>query len=320
MRFFLSASRIISIFAIWPLLLLAGMTFGSESALAEYKLQPGDKLAVLITGVPNFKEELLIGVDGTIILPLGGQIKINGLSLSEAKTEIVRALSNKTYQQMTNDGRQIEHLILPAEIVVTIVGYRPVYVSGDVAKPGEYPFRPGITVRQAVAVAGGYDLVKSQGLGPFPAVDRNFLQEAIKKIDFQMNVLTEKKKTDEESYKFDAADYEKARELTGKGLSVATRALDARRAVLMSSDQILRTRAEMSSLALQRDEYGRQLKKLELALGTIGRPDIMIYRKDENGPQQLEANEDLELAPGDVVNVTLHRNSVTEAPAPQSVR
>jgi hypothetical protein len=319
MRFFFSASRIISICALWPPLLLAGMVFGS-SALAEYKLQPGDKLAVSVTGVPNFREELLIGVEGTVILPLAGQIKINDLPLSEARTEIARALSNKTYQQMTNDGRQIEHLILPAEIVVTIVGYRPVYVSGNVAKPGEYPFRPGITVRQAVAVAGGYDLVKSQGLGPFPAVDQNFLQEAIKKIDLQMNLLTERKKTEEESYKLDAADYEKARELTLKGLAVSTRSLDARRVALMSSDQILRTKAEMSSLALQRDEYGRQLKKLELALGTVGNPDIMIYRKGENGPQQLNANEDLELVPGDVVGVTLHRSSVTEAPPRQPTR
>jgi len=320
MSFFLSISRLKGICGAWPLLLLAGLVIGSASALADYKLQPGDKLAVLITGVPNFKEEVLIGVEGTVTLPFAGHIKIDGLPFSEARTEIARALSNKTYQQMTSDGRQIEHLISPAEVVVTIVGYRPVYVSGDVAKPGEYSFRPSITVRQAIAVAGGYDLVKSQGLGPFPIVDKNYLQEAIRKIDLQMDILAEKKKTDEESYKLDAADYEKARDLTAKGLSVATRALDARRAVLMSSDQILRTKVEMASLSLQRDEYSRQLKKVELGLGTVGRPNILIYRKAENGTRRIDANEDLELVPGDVVDVTLPRNSLTEGSPRQSPR
>ena len=42
-------------------------------------------------------------------------------------------------------------------VVATVVEYRPIYVNGDVSKPGEHPFRPQMTVRQAVALSGGYD-------------------------------------------------------------------------------------------------------------------------------------------------------------------
>ncbi len=218
---------------------------------------------------------------------------------------------------MANDGREIQHLILANEIVVTVVGYRAVYVSGHVVKPGEYPFRPGITVRQAIAIAGGYDLVRSLGLGPFPSVDKIFLEEAIRKIDFQLNVLAEKKKGDEEGHRADAEYYEKAKDLSRKGLTVVERLLDARRAVLMSSTQFLQTIVEISNTERQRDEYARQLQKLELALalGAGGRPDITIYRKGEgeDGPQHLGADEDLELAPGDVVDVAPQRKNVAEA-------
>lgn len=317
MRFFLSVSRITSVCRRLPLLLLAGLVLGPASAFAEYKLQPGDSLAVSVTGLPNFKEQPLIGVEGTITLPLAGQLKISGLPLSEAKAAIVGSLSNKLYQQMANDGREIQHLILANEIVVTVVGYRAVYVSGHVVKPGEYPFRPGITVRQAIAIAGGYDLVRSLGLGPFPSVDKIFLEEAIRKIDFQLNVLAEKKKGDEEGHRADAEYYEKAKDLSRKGLTVVERLLDARRAVLMSSTQFLQTIVEISNTERQRDEYARQLQKLELALapGAGGRPDITIYRKGEgeDGPQHLGADEDLELAPGDVVDVAPQRKNVAEA-------
>ena len=51
-------------------------------------------------------------------------------------------------------------VIDPEEITVDIAEYRPVYVSGDVSKPGELGYRVGMTVRQVVALAGGYDLLR----------------------------------------------------------------------------------------------------------------------------------------------------------------
>ncbi len=41
-------------------------------------------------------------------------------------------------------------------MVVEVIAYRPVFILGEVSKPGQYPFQPGMTVLTAVAVAGGF--------------------------------------------------------------------------------------------------------------------------------------------------------------------
>ena len=316
----LAAARMATPDPIRLLLLAAALVLMPISAGTQYKLQSGDTVEISLAGVPDFKQRSPIGLGGTIILPLAGQIRINGLSVSEARAAIARDLSNKVYRRSTADGREIPHLILADEIVVTVVEYRPIYVNGDVVKPGEYTFRPGMTVRQAIAIAGGCDLIRLQGTGPFPAVDKAFLQEATRKMDFQLATLTEKKKQDEEGYQADAVDFAKIRELLQKGLTQNTRLSDARRAVLLSSDQLLQTMVSLSNAEQQRAEFARQLKKIELVLGSGGRPDITVYRKAEDGPQQLSANEELELVPGDVVDVALQAKRAAEAltPSPPS--
>jgi polysaccharide biosynthesis/export protein len=129
----------------WPILAAAALVLVPATGHAEYKLQAGDTLEVSISGIPDGRQRAPIGVDGEIALPLVGQVKVAGLSLSEAREKITQDLSNNVYRQTSPDGREISKLILPADIVVTAVEYRPIYVSGDVAKPGEFPFRPGMT-------------------------------------------------------------------------------------------------------------------------------------------------------------------------------
>jgi polysaccharide export outer membrane protein len=64
------------------------------------------------------------------------------------------------------DGRYSDVAIEPDEVTATVVEYRPVYVSGDVSKPGEFPYRPLMTVRQAVALSGGYDTMRFRTSNP----------------------------------------------------------------------------------------------------------------------------------------------------------
>jgi polysaccharide export outer membrane protein len=54
----------------------------------------------------------------------------------------------------------------PDEVSVSIAEYRPIYVNGDVSQPGEKSYRPGMTVRQAIAVAGGYDIMRFRAQNP----------------------------------------------------------------------------------------------------------------------------------------------------------
>jgi polysaccharide export outer membrane protein len=141
-------------------LVVAGMGTVASPAFAEYKLQPGDTLEISVTGIQGLRQRSLIGLEGEISLPLDGQMKVSGLTVREVRAILAQRLANKVYRQSGGEQQDVSHLIVPDEVVVTVAEYRPIYVNGDVVKPGEYAFRPGMTVRQAVAVAGGYGLAR----------------------------------------------------------------------------------------------------------------------------------------------------------------
>ena len=57
------------------------------------------------------------------------------------------------------------------EVAATIVEYRPVFVSGDVTRPGEQAFRPHMTARQALASAGGFSALARANATSFDAAN-----------------------------------------------------------------------------------------------------------------------------------------------------
>ena len=69
-------------------------------------------------------------------------------------------LAAKVFPQRTPDGRDTSVTIEPDEVTATVAEYRPIYVNGDVSRPGEQAYRPLMTVRQAIALSGGYDVVR----------------------------------------------------------------------------------------------------------------------------------------------------------------
>lgn len=392
----------------------------STPALADYKLQPGDTLEVSVTGIPEFRQRMLIGVDGEVNLALVGAVRISGLSVGEAQEMLADRLGNKQYQQATTDGREIALLIQADQVFVSVAEYRPIYVYGDVARPGEYMFRPGMTVRQAVAVAGGYSVAQIRIANPLldaadfrseyqallaqyateqtriwrlrtelgenvepvenvavPTAlaerlkqtatghiearvadsqkDKALLRKAVDDTNMQLKLLAEKKKKDEEGNQADSDDYESVRQLFQKGLAPTTRLADARRAMLLSSTQLLDTIVQASNIERQRGDYVRQLNKIDsdlhiaawrdlqeaymnlaqvsarlegtaqkLALtgqaqsdllAAVERPEIKVHRKQEQGPETLPGSQDLALAPGDVVEVALPKPSFDRAVA-----
>ncbi len=129
------------------------------SASAEYRLAPGDVVEVGVASLPDLRQRARVDSDGEVSLAYLGQLKAAGRPISELRAEIRRLLPGTAIRRRMADRVDIV-VIDPEEITVDIAEYRPVYVSGDVSKPGELPYRLGMTVRQAVALAGGYDLVR----------------------------------------------------------------------------------------------------------------------------------------------------------------
>jgi polysaccharide export outer membrane protein len=135
---------------------------------ADFVVQPGDVLEVDVFGAPGLHRKAPIDPDGRFSMPFAGDISAAGLTLAELRTKLRDTLIEK-------------NIVRDPGITIDVVEYRPVYVSGDVGKPGVYPYHPGMTVRDAVTLAEGYDLLRLRGRDPIlDSVDaRESLQAAV---------------------------------------------------------------------------------------------------------------------------------------------
>jgi polysaccharide export outer membrane protein len=136
---------------------------------AHTKVQQGDTIEVAVAGIPELRQRTTVQADGAIAFPLVGAVAVEGLTPAELRSTVQTQLARKIYRLRANDGREILTVIQPEEVSAAIVAHRPIYVTGDVAKPGEQTFWPEMTVRQALALAGGAEL--SQARLPKPSRD-----------------------------------------------------------------------------------------------------------------------------------------------------
>jgi len=88
---------------------------------------------------------------GTFTVNDGGNIAISLLGSVPAQGLTVDGLADAIGKEL-----RVKNLFRDAKITVEIVTYRPIYILGEVTRPGRYPFEPGMTVLTAVAVAGGF--------------------------------------------------------------------------------------------------------------------------------------------------------------------
>jgi polysaccharide export outer membrane protein len=110
-------------------------------ALSDYRLSPGDRLKLVVLDQPQLSGEFIIDGGGSILLPLAGSVSLSGLTLAEAQ---------KVVQDRLADGV----LVQPA-VSLRIAKFKPIFVTGNVRKPGSYIFILGESVKAAIATAGG---------------------------------------------------------------------------------------------------------------------------------------------------------------------
>ena len=135
---------------------------------AEYRLRTGDVLEISVAGAPDLRQRAPVGLDGSVSLPLIGEVEAAGRSVADLRAEVRTKVARKEFRQRATSTRGVEpDAIAPDEVTLTIAEYRPVYLNGDVAKPGEYRFQPGLTVRKALSLAGGYDILRFRMQNPF---------------------------------------------------------------------------------------------------------------------------------------------------------
>jgi len=150
--------------ALFLALVLGGL---SSPAAAEYLIQSGDTLELAVAGLPDLRQRGVVGPDGEITLPFIQSVKVADMSLAAAQKRVKDLLSTRLYQERGPDGRESATAISPDAVTLTVAEYRPVYLNGDVTRPGAQQYRPGMTVRQAVALAGGYEIMRFRMENPF---------------------------------------------------------------------------------------------------------------------------------------------------------
>jgi polysaccharide export outer membrane protein len=134
-------------------------------------LQGGDVIEISVFGVPELRQRASVQLDGRITFPVIGAFSVEGVELSEVQNRIQSAAASRIFRIRTADGREFSRMFERDEVAATIVEYRPVFISGDVTRPGEQAFRPHMTVRQALASAGGLSAVARANATSFDAAN-----------------------------------------------------------------------------------------------------------------------------------------------------
>ncbi|UAL45128.1 polysaccharide export protein [Shewanella inventionis] len=130
-----------TIFTAIFVLLLAYMPITAHAVTQSYKLGAGDTIVIKVYGEEALTLETQITNSGTINYPFLGSLTLVGLTIKEV-------------EQLVYSGLKGDYFVEP-NVFVGMVEYRPFYIHGEVKQPGGYPYQPGMTVNQAVALAGG---------------------------------------------------------------------------------------------------------------------------------------------------------------------
>nr|WP_314092167.1 polysaccharide biosynthesis/export family protein [uncultured Shinella sp.] len=130
------------------LLLLAASAAPASAQNQGYTVASGDVLRVTVYGDPGLSGSFPIGTDGTIGYPLLGNVAVTGKGVDEVRQAIDAGLK--------------EH-IANLSVAVVVEAYAPVFVVGEVQKPGRYEFRPGMIALELFALGGGQKEVLAQG-------------------------------------------------------------------------------------------------------------------------------------------------------------
>ena len=125
------------------LALAAGYVQAQGQQLSTYKLGSGDLISIRVLGEDDLKrEKIRLSDAGTVSFPVLGEIRVRGMTVGALEEHITTGLKGR--------------YLLDPKVTVSIEEYRNFFVNGMVEKPGGYPFVPGLTVRKAISIAGGF--------------------------------------------------------------------------------------------------------------------------------------------------------------------
>ncbi|MBI1273562.1 MAG: polysaccharide export protein [Alphaproteobacteria bacterium] len=115
----------------------------------DYRLGAGDRLRVTVFGEPDLSGDFEVDSTGRLSMPLIGQVQATNTTISQVSKAIESLLS--------------QGYLRDPKVSIDVLNYRPFFILGEVMKPGSYPYVNGLTVVNAVALAGGYTYRADKG-------------------------------------------------------------------------------------------------------------------------------------------------------------
>jgi polysaccharide export outer membrane protein len=121
-----------------PVTLSDGPTVGKYV----YRIGAGDRLKILTYGEPTLSGEFAVNAEGVVAFPLVGDLPAGGMTVPEFKHFLLNRLSSQFLRN--------------PQVAVEMVNFRPVFILGEVTKPGEFSYSERMSVFALVAKAGGF--------------------------------------------------------------------------------------------------------------------------------------------------------------------
>ena len=114
----------------------------AEAQTGVYQLSAGDRVRVIVFGEEELSGEFELDGEGTFSMPLIGTIDGEGLTPRELEERIATLFRGDFLKN--------------PRVSIEVLNYRPFYILGEVNNPGAYPYRSGMTILNAAALAGGF--------------------------------------------------------------------------------------------------------------------------------------------------------------------
>ncbi|MBW6420444.1 polysaccharide export protein [Rhizobium sp. XQZ8] len=113
-----------------------------EATVQPYRLDSGDRLRVSVFEQTGLSNTYTVDQAGYIAFPLIGQVAARGQTMPQLESAIAARLK--------------QGYLRDPDVTIEMDRYRPVFVMGEVGRPGQYSYVPGMTAQNAVAIAGGF--------------------------------------------------------------------------------------------------------------------------------------------------------------------
>ena len=134
--------KIVNLLAIFSICTIVLSSASSALAESDYRLASGDSIIINVFDEPELTLEFRLSNKPTISYPFLGSIQVFDQTTNQL-------------EQTITEGLRGDYLIEP-RVSVSIVEFRPFFITGEVESPGGYPYKPGLTLRKAITLAGGF--------------------------------------------------------------------------------------------------------------------------------------------------------------------